>query len=189
MTDTMLERQLACATDIDACFCIGCGQPDEPDLHDRARCPAAEGGVLDVLTIADAVEVYDTSCDELPELDGDARALHCAIVGTRMAFERTVDDARVEAICSSLSTELGQYPEAQDAIKMLRQLANTGHKLGDGAPDAAIAIGEHAFRAGFAAGDEWGNKDSYLRGNQTDGGAVNDAWSDYEPSEDIKALS
>ncbi|MCW2763352.1 MAG: hypothetical protein JWR85_3553 [Marmoricola sp.] len=23
----------------DACFCISCGQPDEPELHDPAKCP------------------------------------------------------------------------------------------------------------------------------------------------------
>jgi len=80
-----LSKQLEVATDINACFCIGCGQPDEPELHDPARCPAREGGKLDVLTVADALEVYDTSCDEEPDLDGDARALHCAIVATRLA--------------------------------------------------------------------------------------------------------
>jgi len=93
MTDTTdqqavtvaLSKQLEVATDINACFCIGCGQPDEPELHDPARCPAREGGKLDVLTVADALEVYDTSCDEEPDLDGDARALHCAIVATRLA--------------------------------------------------------------------------------------------------------
>jgi hypothetical protein len=81
-----LSKQLEVATDINACFCIGCGQPDEPGLHDPARCPAREGGKLDLLTVAEAVEVYDTSCDEEPNLEDEARALHCAIVATRLAL-------------------------------------------------------------------------------------------------------
>jgi len=85
-----LSKQLEAATDINACFCIGCGQPDEPDLHDSARCPARAGGKLDALTIADALEVYDTSCDEEQDLDGDARALHCAIVAARLASASSV---------------------------------------------------------------------------------------------------
>lgn len=82
-----LERQLAVATDADAVFCIGCGQPDEPHLHDRERCPAS-GGKLDLLTVADALEVFDESCSEEPDLDDHARALHCVIVATRRERER-----------------------------------------------------------------------------------------------------
>jgi hypothetical protein len=55
--------------------------------------------------------------------------------------------------------------------------------LNDG--DAALAIGEHAFRAGFAAGQDAGGDAAGGRQFQT----VDAAWSDYEPSEDVKALS
>ena len=51
-----------------------------------------------------------------------------------------------------------------------------GPKVGDGTPDAALAIGEHAFRAGYQACEgksPWGNVDS--------------AWDNYDPLEDIKA--
>jgi hypothetical protein len=82
-----LARQLEVATDIDACFCIGCGQPDEPELHDPARCPGRDGK-LDTFTVADAVEAYDQSCEEQPDLDDTARALHCAIVAVRQHIEK-----------------------------------------------------------------------------------------------------
>jgi hypothetical protein len=84
MGEPSLSRQLEVATDIDAVFCIRCGQPDEPELHDPARCPGHDG-TLDVLTVADALDVFDASCSEEPDLDGHARALHCAIVATRFA--------------------------------------------------------------------------------------------------------
>jgi hypothetical protein len=57
-------------------------------------------------------------------------------------------------------------------------------RLGDGTSDAALAIGEHAFRAGFEAGADWGHK---RVGHRPSALAV--AWSDYDPPEDIKALS
>lgn len=82
-TPTMLERQLAVALNVNAVFCIGCGQPDEPDLHENDRCPAL-GGKLDYMPIADALEVFDRSCELLPDLEDHARALHCAIVSATM---------------------------------------------------------------------------------------------------------
>jgi hypothetical protein len=63
-------------------------------------------------------------------------------------------------------------------------------KVGDGTPDAALAIGKHAFRAGFAAGKfgiNYVNREnpfSHLGAPEVDA-----AWSDYNPPEDIKALS
>jgi len=84
-----LSRQLQVATNIDACFCIGCGQPDEPELHDPLRCPAM-GGHLDAVPVATALEVYDESCETEPELDGEARALHCVIT----ALSDKVSEAR-----------------------------------------------------------------------------------------------
>jgi hypothetical protein len=113
-----LSKQLEVATDINAYFCIGCGQPDEPELHDPARCPAREGGKLDVLTVADALEVYDTSCDEEPDLDGDARALHCAIVATRLASvssasaERRPDGRAVPGDARTINGDLHFYRAA-----------------------------------------------------------------------------
>jgi hypothetical protein len=54
--------------------------------------------------------------------------------------------------------------------------------------DAALAIGEDAFRAGFQAALNW------MKGPQpisqaTAALAVNAAWSDYDPPEGIKALT
>ena len=82
-----LAEQLNVATDANACFCIGCGQPDEPNLHDPARCPG-NGGKLDVVPVADALEVFDQSCEEEPDLEDHARALHCAIVALRQHRRR-----------------------------------------------------------------------------------------------------
>ena len=81
-----LANQLNSALDAAACFCISCGQPDEPKLHDPARCPAC-GGTVDTVTVADALDLYDQSCIEEPDLDDHARALHCAIVGLRAGRE------------------------------------------------------------------------------------------------------
>jgi len=126
MTDTTdqhpvtvaLSKQLEVATDINACFCIGCGQPDEPELHDPARCPAREGGKLDVLTVADALEVYDTSCDEEPDLDGDARALHCAIVATRLASVSSASAIKASAEVSLMYLQTGfiECPQCGEEI-------------------------------------------------------------------------
>jgi hypothetical protein len=59
-------------------------------------------------------------------------------------------------------------------------------KVGDGTPDAALAIGEHAFRAGW--------DDGFLAGNfeGTPGVASqtkDEAWGNYDPPEHIKELS
>ena len=81
----LLGRQLSIAMDADAVFCIGCGQPDEPELHDAARCPGS-GGVLDLLPVVSAIEIFDASCEALPDLDEHARALHCAILAAAVYF-------------------------------------------------------------------------------------------------------
>lgn len=55
-------------------------------------------------------------------------------------------------------------------------------KVGDGkSSDAALAIGEHAFRAGWAARD---NKEGPDYASD-----LEHAWDNYDPPEDIKALS
>lgn len=54
-------------------------------------------------------------------------------------------------------------------------------KVGDGAGDAALAIGEHAFLAGYDRG--------YSAGQNGADSKPHEAWSDYDPPEDIKALS
>ena len=53
--------------------------------------------------------------------------------------------------------------------------------------EAALAIGEHAFRAGVA----WGLERAKQPGGDTNQALLDAerAWSDYEPPEDIKALS
>lgn len=61
--------------------------------------------------------------------------------------------------------------------------ATEGPRLGDGSGDAALAIGEHAFYAGFDAGFEAGRQGP-LGENMKFA-----AWDAYEPSEDIKELS
>jgi len=54
--------------------------------------------------------------------------------------------------------------------------------------DAAIAIGEHAFRAGYTAAVEAarGYHPLILQNYET---RMDAAWSDYDPPEDIKALT
>jgi hypothetical protein len=51
--------------------------------------------------------------------------------------------------------------------------------------DAAYALGEEAFRAGYRAGHQAGREapDQSMHPRDED-----DAWADYEPSEDVKAL-
>lgn len=57
-----------------------------------------------------------------------------------------------------------------------------GPRVGDGSGDAALAIGEHAFKAGYQkANDEIG---SYAVPEQMEA-----AWSEYDPPEHIKALA
>lgn len=95
--DVTLSEQLEAALDSEACFCIACGQPDEDGLHDPARCPA-QGGQIDAIPIADAVMVYDRSCEEEPDLEGDARALHCAIIAARDAVRPAQPMGAVAAV-------------------------------------------------------------------------------------------
>jgi hypothetical protein len=61
-------------------------------------------------------------------------------------------------------------------------------KVGDGTPDAALAIGEDAFRAGFAAAWQLWSK-VYPAQPQGEAAAASRAWSEYDPPEHIKALS
>lgn len=59
--------------------------------------------------------------------------------------------------------------------------------LGFGKPDntdAALAISEHAFRAGFQRGFYYADQTS-----RSPESAIEYAWSDYDPPEDLKALS
>lgn len=71
--------------------------------------------------------------------------------------------------------------------------ATEGPRLGDGSGDAALAIGEHAFYAGYEAGvlDVFNASPNPipLEKNETFYGKREIAWSNYEPSEDIKELS
>lgn len=57
-------------------------------------------------------------------------------------------------------------------------------KVGDGSGDAAVAIGEHAFKAGYVAGSTpYRGKGADLEGEATK------AWDAYDPPEHIKDLS
>lgn len=61
-------------------------------------------------------------------------------------------------------------------------------KVGDGTPDAALAIGEHAFRAGYdAAARVFANAAPI--GHQNWEAGKDYSWGQYDPPEDIKALS
>lgn len=76
------------------------------------------------------------------------------------------------------------YPHLGDEWHLVDfcDLPESGPKVGDGTGDAALAIGEHAFRAGFEAAERaWRNAN--------DAHAQNQAWDAYDPPEDIKALS
>jgi hypothetical protein len=75
-------------------------------------------------------------------------------------------------------------PQTEPAISstsLLTELESeaTLNGLNDG--DAALAIGEHAFRAGYERGYSAGFNDADPKPDE--------AWSDYVPSEDIKELS
>ena len=83
--EVTLSKQLSAATDLYACFCIACGQPDEESLHDPERC-AGQGRANDAFPISDALAAYDRSCEEEPDLEDDARALHCAIIAAKMVL-------------------------------------------------------------------------------------------------------
>lgn len=63
-----------------------------------------------------------------------------------------------------------------------------GPKLGDGTPDAALAIAEHAFRAGWdACWSLW--RRVYPTQPDSKENAVAHHWDNYDPPEHIKALS
>jgi hypothetical protein len=76
------------------------------------------------------------------------------------------------------------YRQLAAEQRAAEQRADRSSKVGDGTPDAALAIAEHAFRAGYEAGVE-----DALSGGHGGGPDVERAWSTYEPPEDIKALS
>jgi hypothetical protein len=306
--DAMLSRQLDCATEMDAVFCVRCGQPDEPSLHDPARCPGA-GGERDPLTVAEALVIWDQSNEELEELSIDARALHCAMLAASRdlghgwicynsgpgawfwsatretlvhelsesirpatslekamlnAMGNTTEHVQVHnrggarglkllAHFKRMQVQVASYLEPaqyvpfhggpcqlnmnaaeekgrfiEDMIYMLdgpeqreaqteaerldkiatreaqiREICERGTQahgdeffapilklldipqIGDGTPDAALAIGEHAFRAGHRAGFKQAYDDE--RGRPTL--SVDEALSNYDPPEHIKALS
>lgn len=72
----------------------------------------------------------------------------------------------------------GQFTLAD--LRELVQYAERSPRVGDGSGDAAIAIGEHAFRSGFGAGMAY---------TQDDGLNCSLAWDAYDPPEHIKELS
>jgi hypothetical protein len=71
--ENLLERQLRYALGPGACFCVHCGQPDELELHDPAKCAKYNQGDP---SVAMALDFFDQVQDELPD-DRDQ-----AILGT-----------------------------------------------------------------------------------------------------------
>lgn len=61
-------------------------------------------------------------------------------------------------------------------------------RVGDGTGDAALAIAEHAFRAGMEASQALLEKFGGPSGRISEEG-VQHEWASYEPSEDIKDLA
>lgn len=61
--------------------------------------------------------------------------------------------------------------------------------VGDGSGDAAIAIGEHAFRAGWDACVQAVHRQMNVSYPDNVAAKREAAWSSYDPPEDIKALS
>lgn len=70
--------------------------------------------------------------------------------------------------------------QADPVLSSFAEWYSENPHVGDGSGDAAIAIGEHAFIAG------WHAHAQAMHGKE---GTVHDAWSAYDPPEDIKALS
>lgn len=68
-----------------------------------------------------------------------------------------------------------------------RTEAEPAPRVGDGSGDAAIAIGEHAFKAGWDAGNSYAM--CVARDAEDDLSVRETAWSEYDPPEHIKALS
>lgn len=60
--------------------------------------------------------------------------------------------------------------------------------VGDGTSDAALAIGEHAFRTGYKSAADRARAFHPTR-IEDDAAHMEQAWSDYDPPEDIKALA
>lgn len=94
--------------------------------------------------------------------------------------------AAMQEFCDRV--DRGEVRSKRTYAKFKEILAMDGPNVGDGTGDAALAIGEHAFRAGWdaavEAGPEW---DDLFHGVSDT--AKEKAWDAYDPPEDIKALS
>lgn len=73
------------------------------------------------------------------------------------------------------------------ARALTNEEGHSGAKVGDGTPDAALAIGEDAFKAGFEAGVFGPFGGQMARALLPS--AAEAAWSSYDPTEHIKELS
>lgn len=80
----------------------------------------------------------------------------------------------------------GQFTVAD--LRALVDYAERSPRVGDGSGDAAIAIGEHAFRAGYKRAADRARA-FYPTRIESDEAHMEQAWSEYDPPEDIKALS
>ena len=75
--------------------------------------------------------------------------------------------------------------DAKEFAKAVGYVLSSGPHVGDGSGDAALAIGEHAFLAGWDAAMAHANYPT----NAESIVPKMDAWSEYDPPEEIKALS
>lgn len=90
---------------------------------------------------------------------------------------KALNDLVALALALTPSGEIGDGMVAR-FHELAKRVQNENH-------DAALAIGEHAFRAGFEAGMQSAHAESYERETTT----VDEAWANYDPPEDIKVLS
>lgn len=93
-----------------------------------------------------------------------------------MQILSTVPTHKLDAAIRGLERLKAQNPGnelAPDLIAMITELKQRRQRDGE----SALAIGEHAFRAGYLAACDVTEYD------------VDKAWSEYDPPEDIKALA
>jgi hypothetical protein len=79
----------------------------------------------------------------------------------------------------------GITPQAyaeQLIVEAARNIVERRPDLKPEASDLAVAIGEHAFRAGFKAGEHWDTRE----GAPSRGELEERAWSAYDPPEELK---
>lgn len=103
-----------------------------------------------------------------------------------------IPDHKLDAAIRGMQRMMIAQPKnelAPDLVDMLSELKERRTKDRNRS-DAAVAIGEDAFRSGFEAGLTFGLANTKpLVGGAEMVAELDKAWSDYDPPEDIKALS